>query len=109
MNKLVIGALSTVALLSPALGGPGDAERGERDFRVCAPCHSLEPDRNMKGPNLRPKPMTFMYDGRARQQHRRSPDSWRRKTRTTWITLTPMDIGINMRVKRSNIPPGWQA
>jgi hypothetical protein len=29
--------------------------------------------------------------------------------RTTWITLTPMDIGINMRVKRSNIPPGWQA
>jgi hypothetical protein len=110
MNKLVIGALSTVALLSPALGGPGDAERGERDFRVCAPCHSLEPDRNMTGPNLRPKPMTFMYDGSARQQqHRRNPDSWRRRTRTTWITLTPMDIGINMRVKRSNIPPGWQA
>jgi hypothetical protein len=32
------------------------------------------------------------------------------KTRTTWITLTPMSIRINMRVKRANIPPrGWQA
>jgi cytochrome c len=52
MNKLVIAALSTVALLSPALGEPGDAERGARDFRACAPCHSLEPDRNMTGPSL---------------------------------------------------------
>ena len=30
----------------------GDAARGERDFRACAPCHSLEPDRNMTGPSL---------------------------------------------------------
>src|SRR5690242_170539 len=52
MNKLVIAALSTVALLSPALGEPGEAARGERDFRACAPCHSLEPDRNMTGPSL---------------------------------------------------------
>jgi hypothetical protein len=36
--------------------------------------------------------------------------SRRRKARTTWITLTPMGIGINMRVKGANIPPpGWQA
>jgi cytochrome c len=52
MNKLVMIALSTVALLSPALGEPGDAARGEHDFRECAPCHSLEPDRNMTGPSL---------------------------------------------------------
>jgi cytochrome c len=52
MNKLVIATLSTVVLLSPALAEPGDAARGERDFRVCAPCHSLEPDRNMTGPSL---------------------------------------------------------
>jgi cytochrome c len=52
MNKLIITALSTVAVLSPALAEPGDAARGERDFRACAPCHSLEPDRNMTGPSL---------------------------------------------------------
>ncbi|WGD50160.1 cytochrome c family protein [Bradyrhizobium sp. CB1650] len=52
MNKLVVTALSTIALLSPAMGEPGDSARGERDFRVCAPCHSLEPDRNMTGPSL---------------------------------------------------------
>jgi len=45
-------ALATIALLSPALAQQGDASRGERDFRVCAPCHSLEPDRNMTGPSL---------------------------------------------------------
>jgi cytochrome c len=52
MNKLVITALSMVAVLSPALGEPGNAARGERDFRACAPCHSLEPERNMTGPSL---------------------------------------------------------
>jgi cytochrome c len=36
----------------PALAQQGDASRGERDFRVCAPCHSLESDRNMTGPSL---------------------------------------------------------
>src|SRR5713226_4362600 len=45
-------ALATIALLSPALAQQGDASRGERDFRVCAPCPSLEPDRNMTGPSL---------------------------------------------------------
>lgn len=52
MNRLVITALSTVALLSPALAEPGDAARGERDFRACTPCHSLESDRDMTGPSL---------------------------------------------------------
>src|SRR5205823_8812915 len=52
MNRLFVIALSTVAWLSPAIAEPGDAARGQRNFRMCAPCHSLEPDRNMTGPTL---------------------------------------------------------
>jgi cytochrome c len=52
MSKFVITALAMAAVLSPALGEPGNAARGERDFRACAPCHSLEPDRSMTGPSL---------------------------------------------------------
>jgi cytochrome c len=52
MNKIVITGLSSMALLFPAAAEQGNASRGERDFRACAPCHSLEPDRNMTGPSL---------------------------------------------------------
>jgi cytochrome c len=52
MSRYGIIALSTIALLSPALAQKGDATRGRQDFRACAPCHSLEPDRNMTGPSL---------------------------------------------------------
>ena len=52
MSKFVIIALVTFASLSSALAEPGDASRGQQDFRACAPCHSLEPDRNMTGPSL---------------------------------------------------------
>jgi cytochrome c len=45
-------ALTTIALVSPALAQKGDASRGQRDFQACAPCHALEPDRNMTGPSL---------------------------------------------------------
>jgi len=45
-------ALATIALVSPALAQKGDASHGQQDFRVCTPCHSLEPDRNMTGPSL---------------------------------------------------------
>ena len=47
--KLVLAA---IVLASPALPQKSNASRGEQDFRVCAPCHSLEPDRNMTGPSL---------------------------------------------------------
>src|SRR5260221_14311798 len=30
----------------------GDSAQGARDFRACAPCHSLAPNRNMTGPSL---------------------------------------------------------
>ena len=52
MSRYGVIALATIALLSPALAQNGDASRGQQDFRACAPCHSLEPDRNMTGPSL---------------------------------------------------------
>src|SRR6266436_2318344 len=52
MSSYGIIALATVALITPAFAQKGDATRGQRDFRTCAPCHSLEPDRNMTGPSL---------------------------------------------------------
>jgi cytochrome c len=52
MSRFGIIAVATIALLSPALAREGDASRGQQDFRACAPCHSLEPDRNMTGPSL---------------------------------------------------------
>jgi cytochrome c len=52
MNSYAVVALAVVLLASPALAQNGDASRGQQDFRACAPCHSLEPDRNMTGPSL---------------------------------------------------------
>jgi cytochrome c len=52
VSKFAIVALVTFASLSSALADPGDASRGQQDFRACAPCHSLEPDRNLTGPSL---------------------------------------------------------
>jgi cytochrome c len=52
MTRYSIIALATIALLSPARAQNGDAARGQQNFRACAPCHSLEPDRNMTGPSL---------------------------------------------------------
>jgi cytochrome c len=40
-----------MTLPSPAFA-EGDASRGQQGFRACAPCHSLEVDRNMTGPSL---------------------------------------------------------
>jgi cytochrome c len=52
MSKFAIVAFVTYASMSSALAAPGDVSRGQQDFRTCAPCHSLEPDRNMTGPSL---------------------------------------------------------
>jgi cytochrome c2 len=52
MSRYGMIALATMALLSPALAQKGNTSRGQRDFQACAPCHSLEPDRNMTGPSL---------------------------------------------------------
>jgi cytochrome c len=52
MKRFAVAALATIAFLSPASAQLGDAARGQQNFRACAPCHSLEPDRNMTGPSL---------------------------------------------------------
>jgi hypothetical protein len=40
------------ALSSRATGEPGDAANGERMYRACVACHSLEPNRNMTGTTM---------------------------------------------------------
>lgn len=55
MNNILVTALAALGstlLFHPALAEQGNAERGQRAFRACAPCHSLEPNRNMTGPSL---------------------------------------------------------
>jgi cytochrome c len=52
MSKFAMVALIIFAPLSSAFAAVGDPSRGQQDFRACAPCHSLEPDRNMTGPSL---------------------------------------------------------
>src|SRR6266481_10066506 len=52
MKRFAIAVVATIAFLSPALAQSGDVARGRQNFRACAPCHSLEPDRNMTGPSL---------------------------------------------------------
>jgi cytochrome c len=42
----------SLTLSSSAFAEAGDAVKGQRDFQACAPCHSLEVDRNMTGPSL---------------------------------------------------------
>jgi cytochrome c len=44
--------LALSVLASRAAAEPGDSANGERVYRACAACHSLEPDRNMTGPSL---------------------------------------------------------
>ena len=52
MRRSALAVVATIAFLSPAVAQSGDAARGRQNFRACAPCHSLEPDRNMTGPSL---------------------------------------------------------
>jgi cytochrome c len=52
MSKFAIATLVTFASFSFAFADQGDVSRGQQDFRACAPCHSLESDRNMTGPSL---------------------------------------------------------
>lgn len=55
MNSLCglgITVVGIAALSISALAQTGDVTRGERLFRACVACHSLEPNRNMTGPSL---------------------------------------------------------
>jgi cytochrome c len=52
MSRLhaIIGLIMIMTV--PASAQTGDAARGERVYRACAPCHSVEPNRIMTGPSL---------------------------------------------------------
>lgn len=55
MYRLVSMMLASFALwtlCAAASAMEGNAAHGQQAFRACAPCHSLEPDRNMTGPSL---------------------------------------------------------
>ena len=52
MYRFPIAAFAAVLCFSPLRAQQGNVASGQRDFRVCAPCHSLERDRNMTGPSL---------------------------------------------------------
>jgi cytochrome c len=52
MNRFIIAIVAIITSLSAAAAQQGNTDRGQRDFQACAPCHSLEPDRNMTGPSL---------------------------------------------------------
>ena len=49
---VAIAALMLMALPYLAMAEPGNPTRGERMYRACVACHSLEPNRNMTGPSL---------------------------------------------------------
>jgi cytochrome c len=50
--KMVLAACFGATALSSIRAAEGDVSRGQRIFGACAPCHSLEPDKNMTGPSL---------------------------------------------------------
>jgi cytochrome c len=47
-----VAALILSASILPSAAEEGDAAAGQRAFRACAACHSVELDRNMTGPSL---------------------------------------------------------
>src|SRR5262249_49847966 len=49
---IAIVMLLLAALPFRAMAEPGNTTNGERMYRACAACHSLEPERNMTGPSL---------------------------------------------------------
>src|SRR5215469_13058344 len=53
MNRIQPLAIALLLLTAGrAMPEPGNTARGERMYRACVACHSLEPDRNMTGPCL---------------------------------------------------------
>ena len=55
MNRIQpmgIVILALIVVPYRAVAQPVDATRGERMYRACVACHSLEPNRNMTGPSL---------------------------------------------------------
>jgi cytochrome c len=47
-----LALVGAITFQHSAIAADGDAARGQRIYGMCAPCHSLERDRNMTGPSL---------------------------------------------------------
>lgn len=90
MRRDLIIVLVTVGFMSPSFADPGDVTRGQQDFRACAPCHSLEPDRNMTGPSLAElwgrKAGTLSSFDRYSDALKSSGIVWNDDTLDRWIT-----------------------
>jgi cytochrome c len=52
IRSIAMVILTLIVVPHRAVPQPGDAMRGERVYRACVACHSLEPNRNMTGPSL---------------------------------------------------------
>ena len=50
--RVAVVAMSLTTLCAPDSAETGDTARGERFYRACVACHSLEPNRNITGPSL---------------------------------------------------------
>ncbi len=50
--RAFLSSLTLVAFLSSEVRA-ADAERGQRLFKVCAPCHAIDSDINKLGPHLK--------------------------------------------------------
>ena len=51
-HAMAFAAFGLIGFSVQASAQVGDATRGERMYRACLACHSLEPNRNMTGPSL---------------------------------------------------------
>ncbi len=67
----------------------GDAERGQRAFRQCAACHSLEPGRHLTGPSLariwKRKAGTIEGFPRYSEALKKSGIVWDERTLDRWL------------------------
>jgi cytochrome c len=52
IGTLAIAILAASTLAYQTSAQSANLADGERMFRACVPCHSLEPNRNMTGPSL---------------------------------------------------------
>ncbi len=85
---LAAGALLALAT-SPVAAAQGDPAQGARDFRACAPCHSLAPNRNMSGPSLAGifdrRAGTLDSFGRYSPALKSSAITWNDQTLDAWL------------------------
>jgi cytochrome c len=88
-HSSALAALILLTTIPQSGAAEGNAARGQQIFRACAPCHSLEPDRNMTGPSLsglwHRKAGALGSFGRYSPALKNSDIDWNDKTLDQWI------------------------